>query len=649
MRRVTSVHLGSWWWSCFLAGSIWCGGFLAWSADMLRGPIRGGFSVAEADRETGQRQFHLRGESATPVSADEWAIEGARLEIYGADGATNLVFTPTRCIYHQKAQRVTSPDELRVVSGDGQMAIQGIGFGLDLASRRLVISNAVHAVLRKDVVRAEPPSGAVTGSTEVIEIRSDHLEFEGEEALFLGRVRVDDAQGWMTCNRLRVDLELASRRVEMILAEEEVALESNEIRAWAGRVTYDPSMERLELEGDPEWQFEGRSGRAEFVMLDRLEQRVEALGQVEMEIAARAFLPESVWPAALRPDFEQEGQEPRIVRVRSDTFSFGPDPVRTNGHRATFRGQVEVTEQALRLECGQLIVETDEPGQQARRAVASERVVFERATDRITCAQVVYDALAGRMTLEGGATWRTEEREGRADTLVLDLAKGRYRAVGNVLMRLAGEGFGAALGWVDPEPERASPPDVAEAASQPRETRWIEIECDWFEYQGAPEAVGLETAVYEGNVRVREGEQFLMTSALLTVAMDVDEGTVEEMVAAGDVELRMVEADGYRLARGDRAMYAANRGTVELTGIEGVEFFIVTGEGVSRGVGRRAVYDRTTELLELDGRPVITTPEGELTGDRVRLDRVRGTLSAAGSWRIRLPMGTVRMPELPAP
>ena len=140
-----------------------------------------------------------------------------------------------------------------------------------------------------------------------------------------------------------------------------------------------------------------------------------------------------------------------------------------------------------------------------------------------------------------------------------------------------------------------------------------------------------------------------MTSALLTARLEAETRQVEELMAAGEVELRMLESDGYRLARGDRAVYAADRGTVELTGMDGVEFFVVTADGVSRGLGRRALYDRTTELLELDGRPVITTPQGELTGDVVRLDRAHSTLSAAGAWRIRLPMGTYRMPELPAP
>jgi lipopolysaccharide export system protein LptA len=653
-RGLTCSRWSGWLSGYLLAAMLGCLGWVGWGADLLEGPIRGGFSVAEADPETGQRLFLLRGQSATPLSANQWEILGARLELYGEDGTTNLVFTPARCIYQQKEKYVTSSEELRVVTGDGLMAIEGTGFGFDLTSRRLVVSNAVHAVLRKEVVHQQSPAGSAErvgpgteDAAELIQIRSNRLEFEGEQALFLGQVRVEDAQGWMTSRRLLVDLELATRRAERIVAEEEVSLQSNKLRAQAGQVIYNPVNERLEMAGNPQWQFEGRSGRADSIVFERIEQSIEAQGGVEMEIQAAALMPGGAWPSPLNLSTPPEQQENRLVRVRSERFSFKSDPNQANGHVATFQGGVQVIEQAMQLDCGQLIIETMEPGQQARRAVASENVVLERADARVTCAQAIYDVLAGRMSLEGGATWRTEQREGRSDTLELDLALGQYRAYGDVFMRLAAEGFGSALGWVETEPADGMELELEQAGLEPKPPRWLEIESDRFEYR--TEAGEFETAVYEGNVQAREGEQFVLTCSLLTARLDAETRLINDLMAAGQVELRMVEPDGYRLAQGDRAMYAAESGTVVLTGLEGVEFFIVTGEGVSRAVGRRAVLDVKTEMLELDGRPVITTPEGELTGDVVRLDRRHGILSAAGSWRIRLPLGTYRIPELPAP
>jgi lipopolysaccharide export system protein LptA len=365
-------------------------------------------------------------------------------------------------------------------------------------------------------------------------------------------------------------------------------------------------------------------------------------------LPAQALMPQGVTAGVERLVPDPDESEQRLVRVRSDVFGFAAGHGGTNGSVASFQGQVLVTDTALRLESDELTVELDNPGQQARRAVASGNVVLEQAAGRVACARAVYDAQAAQVFLEGGTTWTTATREGRSDSLFLDLGRGQYRAQGEVWMRMAGSGFGAALGWI-PAPAEASEPVGVTGDSEPEKPLWVEIRSDWFEYRAPPEAAGFETAVYEGDVQVREGDRFSMTSALLTLRLTSETRELQEFMAAGDVELRMQEAEGYRLARGDRMMYTAERGTVELTGMEGVEFFIVTADGVSRGVGRRAVFDRKTELLELDGRPVITTPEGEVTGNLVRLDRANSTLSAAGAWRIRLPMGTLRMPALPAP
>jgi lipopolysaccharide export system protein LptA len=124
---------------------------------------------------------------------------------------------------------------------------------------------------------------------------------------------------------------------------------------------------------------------------------------------------------------------------------------------------------------------------------------------------------------------------------------------------------------------------------------------------------------------------------------------VQSVVADGKVELRATDADGYRLARGDRAVYTAEEQEIVLTGMEGVDFFVITASGVSRGAGRQAVYRRATDLLILAGDPAITTPEGELVGQELRLDRRAGVMSATGPWRIRLPLGGLELPRLPAP
>jgi lipopolysaccharide export system protein LptA len=648
---------GSWllsWMGAWLVYGV--AGWQAWCAEVMQGPVRGGFSVAEADRETGERKWLLRGESATPTSTDEILIQGARMEVYGAGGVTNLVFNPERCIYHQRTRRVTSSERLGVLTGDGQMAIEGVGFGLELESGVLVVSNDVRALIRRDTLQAGRPGGvgtvgaasAASGDADRMEVRADRLEYETARAIFLGQVRVEDGRGVMTCRRLEAELNVTTREVERILAQEEVIVESEQVRGRAERVTYDPASERLVLEGEPSWEIEGRTGRADRVTVARLERRVNGVGGVRMEIPARALVPGGVWPGRLSGDAAAPGLE-GPMKVASDEFEYGPDPVRTNVNVMIFRGEVLVEESGSTLRCGMLTVETSEAGQEARLAVAEEGVVMERGQERIECARAVYEAETGLVTLGGKTTWRMEGREGRSETFVADLKRGLYRATGEVAMRLAAEGLGTTLGISKAGVGVDGDGGAGKVEDDPESREPLEIRSREFEYRVALEAGARDTARYDGEVVVSEGDRLRLSCGTLTATLGSGTNQVEEMVAERDVEIRMTEEDGYRLARGDRAEYWADRSSVELTGAEGVEFFIVTSDGVSRGVGRRAVYDGVTELLELEGDAWITTPDGELNGGVVQFDRARSTLSATGHWRVRLPIGRLRLPELPSP
>jgi lipopolysaccharide export system protein LptA len=140
-----------------------------------------------------------------------------------------------------------------------------------------------------------------------------------------------------------------------------------------------------------------------------------------------------------------------------------------------------------------------------------------------------------------------------------------------------------------------------------------------------------------------------LSCGTLRAVLGPETNQVQSVVADGKVEIRATDADGYRLARGDRAVYGAEEDEILLTGRDGVDFFVIAPSGVSRGVGRQAVYRRATDLLILAGDPAITTPEGELVGRELRLDRRAGVMSASGPWTIRLPLGGLELPRLPAP
>jgi lipopolysaccharide export system protein LptA len=614
-------------------------------ADMLRGPIRGGFSVAEADRETGKRKYALWGESATPLTSTEWEIQSPRLELYGVDDTTNLVFMPSRCLFNRDSQRITSSETLRMWTGDGLLRMEGEGFALDMEARRLWVSNRVEAVMNKRLFREEASPVPAQGGEDAILVRSERLEYGNDRVDFLGGVRVEDVEDRLDCERLAVDLVPDSSDVRSLRAEGAVRFEAAEIQAEAGRAIYEPASGRLELTGNPHWVFRQRPGRARMVVLDRNRQAFSADGEVEMELPSEAFvLPELRMG---RAPAQRSGDRSETVRVTADRMDAGPEPGQTNRHNIALRGGVSIQQGEGRLESREFLVQTEGQEHAVRRAEAEGEVRIARGVEWMSCERAEYDAAGAHAQFSGGVKWESEDRSGAADRVWLDLAEDHHWADGGVRMRFEQEEevIGA---WLTPG-ESEGVTGAAEAEGAPRVVQPTDIECDRFDYRGGGMAGTLPSAEYIGNVTVQQGDRLNMTCGSLQAQFGPETNQVRSVVAEEKVELRSADGSGYRLARGDRAVYTAAEGEVVLTGSDGVEFFVIGPSGVSRGLGRQAVYRRATDSLVLAGDPAITTPEGELTGSEVRLDRGKGVLSATGPWRIRLPLGDVELPRLPGP
>jgi lipopolysaccharide export system protein LptA len=612
-------------------------------ADLLRGPIRGGFSVAEADQETGRRKYALWGESATPLTSSLWEIQSPRLELYGADDTTNLVFMPARCLYHREDQRITSSETLRMWTGDGYLRMQGEGFALDLEARRLWVSNRVEAVMNKMLFReAGQAVSARAGEGGAILVRSERLEYGNDRVEFLGGVRAEDAEDRMDCEQLVVDLVPQSSDVRLLIAEGAVRFAATDIQVEAERAAYAPASGRLQLTGNPRWLFRQRPGRAREVELDRERQAFSATGDVQMELPAEALaLPELRMGQSPAPR-AKPGDEP--VHVRAERMDAGPEAGETNRHTVVLRGEVAIEQGDVRLRCREFLLRTEGQEHRAQRAEAEGAVRIDRGSEWMSCDRAEYDAAGAYAQFTGAVKWEGDKRSGSANRVWLDLAEDHHWADGGVRMRFEQENefLGA---WLAPEADSKAPTIAGETeVAEP-----TDIECDRFEYRGGRTTGAVPSADYLGNVTVRQGERLNMTCGTLRAEFRPETNAVQSVVAEERVELRSAEEGGYRLARGDRMIYSAAEEVVRLTGRDGVDFFVIGPSGVSRGRGRQAVYHRTTDRLVLAGDPEITTPDGELMGSEVRLDRAEGVLSAAGPWRIRLPLGDVELPQLPGP
>jgi lipopolysaccharide export system protein LptA len=320
------------------------------------------------------------------------------------------------------------------------------------------------------------------------------------------------------------------------------------------------------------------------------------------------------------------------VLVRAEAFELRPEAGVTNVNVSVFRGRVRVDDPRGGLRCDVLTLRTRGEENRPESALAEGSVGLGQGEYQVRCARAYYLAEAGTVAMQGDTRWRMAGREGRSDQLQLGLADRVYRAMGHVSMRLASDALGAAP-WLVPQAGSTSGP--------------LEVQCDEFEFRTAA-APAPDVAVYRGGVRVLHPGGMTLDCEELRAEMAGGTNGVERVVAERHVEIRMSQEGGERWARGDQAIYRAGAGELELTGAEGIEFKVVDAKGAVQGRGRRALYSRARDRLELDGRPVLRTSHGDAVGDVVRLDRSHAVLSAAGQWRLRLPVRAADLPSVPA-
>jgi len=167
-------------------------------------------------------------------------------------------------------------------------------------------------------------------------------------------------------------------------------------------------------------------------------------------------------------------------------------------------------------------------------------------------------------------------------------------------------------------------------------------------FEPASADVKIDLAVYRGNVRVSDPGRMALSCETLTGRIAAGTNQVQSVVAESGVEIRVVDPKGDKVARGDRVVYTAGRDEVELTAADGVEIALRDAAGESQARGQKAVYTGSDDIFELIGNPRVTTPKGEVTGDRVVFDRGKSTAKAAGFWKMKLRPKAFEKPVPPA-
>lgn len=657
MRRVRQVA-----WAILLAPALG-----VW-AQAPPGQVTG-FQLADVNPETGVPRSIFFGGVSSNISNSELKISGGVRLVLFDQGHTNLIVSSTECLYNRRADMATSPGKLLAVTGDGRFSLEGQGFAWRKAGASLVISNQVHATVRKDLIASQSKTGNVAAAAGVltssltnasaiqyIQIFSDRFLYQSNSATFLDHVRVEDAETKVTCGVLTVQFAEPSRRVDQIVAEQDVAIDAGEIHATGGKLIYRLSDNSLTLTEKPAWRLGRQTGSAEEIFLNHETREFRATRNVHLQMPSGEMSQVLFLPGRTASTTNAEPGRP--VDVFADDFEFKPDAAVTNANVAMLRGNVRLNnpDGGERLSCRLMTVNFAAPEsrtegvgsrQKVTGVVAERDVVVERGEDRVTADKAVYAADAGAVEMTGRPAWRVEQGSGSAATLVFDLKSRGYRASGDVRMQMPPGSFGGKV-WLSPgsvgRPNRTpAKADIStNAAVSP-----IQITSDEFQFASAGTNQTSDVATYRGHVRVEDPDRMSLGCETLTATLLAGKNQIQEILADRNVEITVTEPGSFRQAKGDRAVYRSDREELELTADNGVEIVVIETSGVSRARGERVVYDVARNVMRLINSARLTAPLGEAEGDLVVLDQNDATLRVTGNWKVKVPLATLKKTPVP--
>ena len=237
------------------------------------------------------------------------------------------------------------------------------------------------------------------------------------------------------------------------------------------------------------------------------------------------------------------------------------------------------------LSCGQMTA-TFSGTNQMERMVARENVIIAQESKRFTADKAVFTGTNGILELTGNPKWQDGTREGKGDTLLMDVRRNELLARENGSLRLPAEALGAS--------ERRSV-----GASERGKREFADIFAR--EYR-----LGTNSAFFQGGVKVIHPQMNLNCK---TLSFDVPEGSerAQTMVAQDSVDFDLVDEKGQKI----------------------------------RGTGQRAVYTYnataagTNDLVEMTGNAMLTMTNGSsFQNSIIILDRANGKVMAPGKYQI---------------
>lgn len=510
-----------------------------------------GYSVPEYYPPTNQTQLRslLKGAEATLRPGEPVRLRQVTVERFLVTGVREMLIEVPESSFDYTTHEAWSPGPLKVQFQEGRFTLEGEGFRWQQTNALLVISNRV----RTDIRGGWLASQGATPALGEVQVLADQFVFSGQttQVVYRGRVRVTGTNLALACGRLGFTLPTTSAgAVDQLLAEQDVAIDFNELHASADQVVYWPASGSMRLQEKAAWQAQGREGRGDELWLDSSTVSLRARGgaMLKLPVSGAGFIPQPVDAPAAPVELTN-----RFVTITSERYE-----LQTN--QVSFSGGVRAVERdgdlvSSRLACDSLSA-TIGPSNQVQSLVAEQGVIIEQGERRLTGTRATYDAANGAVQCTGQPEWRDGERSGAGEILLANLRQNQFAVRGHASLSLphsqAGGLFGALTGGTT---NRLEVPAKTNTVAAPP-TR---ITSD--DYTFAP-----EEAVFRGHVIVDDAQMQLTTDAL-TLRLAPGGTNVVSITAEQNVVMSLVETNG-QVTRVTcaQAVYAATNGVLELTG-----------------------------------------------------------------------------------
>lgn len=589
------------------------------------------FRVSEKSAD-GNQTTQLRGAQAVFREDGQLALSDPRLISVNAEGKTNLVFQASECLYNQDTKEITSPGQLSLSTSDGQMQLSGVGFSGSLTGPLLTVSRGVKAHLNKKL-RGVPLGQASTNPAEgvpadVIQISSTQFELQPGQAEFRESVTVTDVDGTLKSRVIKIGLHEEDWELQWIQAQGGVVVQNDGFKTTSDLAVYDLAAGTVLFRGKPHWEMDDRSGRADLLLVHQESKVVSAQGNVSMKLPADSGVESGLFQFSPTQQNSPEGKA-ESLEVKARYFVFQPASEMRPGY-ARYIGSVRLAREGNSLECQYLNIELGgKDGGGVKQATAIGAKLFQ-GSDQITSQFAVYDFENGMIQLNMNPTWNLNGQAGRADRLELLTDQGRFRANGNVSMKLPKQSGG--IGFIFPEQDA----EKNEGTGSP-----LLVDCETFEYRRAVAEGDPDSAEFQGNVRLANDTGFIVHAQSVALSIDPVENELNSLVATGRLNGATAGQNSMRFI-GNRLVYDREADTVRLTGEPSVEIHTRQEGADVVALGQAAQYGVNTGQLKLTGNPVLRTPEGELRGNVVIYDQQAKRLRASGRWKMILNAKMIR-------